>query len=129
MVKFCLQCKNAFWGGDVCPKCEGDIPLLDAALPENKKYLSELNVDVRPKYFARSSMLLSCFGFVMALPVGMFIYIRGMSVSQNIPLWISVSLVFIIGVSWGTWKLSHKLFDKQMEDVHEEAKEKEPQLD
>ena len=36
MVKFCLQCKNAFWGGKFCPKCEGEIELLDAALPENK---------------------------------------------------------------------------------------------
>ena len=57
MVKFCLQCKNAFWGGQFCPKCEGEILLLDAALPENKKYLPELNIDVRPKYFARSSMM------------------------------------------------------------------------
>ena len=47
MVKFCLQCKNAFWGGQYCPKCEGEIELLDAALPENKKYLPELNIDVR----------------------------------------------------------------------------------
>ena len=39
MVKFCLQCKNAFWGGQYSPKCEGEIELLDAALPENKKYL------------------------------------------------------------------------------------------
>ena len=39
MVKFCLQCKNAFWGGQYCPKCPGEIELLDAALPENKKYL------------------------------------------------------------------------------------------
>ena len=37
MVKFCLQCKNAFWGGQYCPKCPGEIELLDAALPENKK--------------------------------------------------------------------------------------------
>ncbi len=49
MVKFCLQCKNAFWGGQYCPKCDGDIELLDAALPENKKYLPDLNLDVRPK--------------------------------------------------------------------------------
>ena len=31
MVKFCLQCKNAFWGGQFCPKCEGEVELLDAA--------------------------------------------------------------------------------------------------
>ena len=61
MVKFCLQCKSAFWGGQYCPICPGEIELLDAALPENKKYLAELNIDVRPKYYARSSMLLSCF--------------------------------------------------------------------
>ena len=45
--------------------------------PENKKYLPELNIDVRPKYYARSSMLLSCFGFVMSLPLGAFIFLRG----------------------------------------------------
>ena len=44
MVKFCLQCKDAFWGGQYCPKCPGEIELLDAALPENKKYLPELHI-------------------------------------------------------------------------------------
>ena len=83
MVKFCLQCKNAFWGGQYCPKCEGEIELLDAALPENKKYLPELNIDVRPKYYARSSMLLSCFGFVMALPLGAFIFLAFNSMAKD----------------------------------------------
>ena len=83
MVKFCLQCKSAFWGGKFCPICEGEILLLDAALPENKQYLSQLNIDVRPKYYARSSMLLSCFGFIMSLPLGMFIFLRGMANSGN----------------------------------------------
>ena len=127
MVKFCLQCKNAFWGGQYCPKCPGEIELLDAALPENKKYLPELNIDVRPKYYARSSMLLSCFGFVMALPLGAFLFLRGMSSSGNLVLWGSVSIGTILIVSWGCWYLAHRLFDKQMEDV--EVDEKEPQLD
>lgn len=129
MVKFCLQCKNAFWGGDVCPKCEGDIPLLDAARPENQKYLPELNIDVRPKYFARSAMLLTCFGFIMALPLGMFIFIRGMSFSDNLILWAGVGIGTVIAVSWGCWAASHKLFDKKMEEVESKALDKEPQLD
>ena len=29
MVKFCLQCKNAFWGGQFCPKCDGQVELRD----------------------------------------------------------------------------------------------------
>ena len=119
MVKFCLQCKNAFWGGQYCPKCEGQIVLLDAALPENKKYLGELNVDVRPKYFARSCMLLTCFGFVMALPLGMFVFLRGMSTNGNVALLASIGLGIVFGTSWGVWALSHKIFDKQMEDVKE----------
>ena len=76
MVKFCPQCKNAFWGGKCCPKCEGEVLLLDMAQPENQKYLPELNVDVRPKYFARSAMLMTCFGFIMALPLGAFVFLR-----------------------------------------------------
>ena len=127
MVKLCLECKNAFWGGQVCPKCPGEIELLDAALPENKKYLPELNIDVRPKYYARSSMLLSCFGFVMALPLGAFLFLRGMSSSGNVLLWGSVGIGTIVVVSWGCWYLSQRLFDKQMEGV--EVDEKEPQLD
>ena len=127
MVKFCLECKNAFWGGQFCPKCPGEIELLDAALPENKKYLPELNIDVRPKYYARSSMLLSCFGFVMALPLGAFLFLRGMSSSGNVVLWSSVGIGTIVVVSWGCWYLSQRLFDKQMEGV--EVDEKELQLD
>ncbi len=126
MVKFCLQCKSAFWGGQYCPICEGQVELLDAARPENQKYLTELNIDVRPKYYARSSMLLTCFGFIMALPLGMFIYIRGMSVSGNVFLWAAIAIATILLISWGTWVGSAKLFDKQMEAVEDI---KEPQLD
>ena len=126
MVKFCLQCKDAYWGGLYCPKCEGQVELLDAARPENQKYLAELNIDVRPKYFARSSMLLTCFGFIMALPLGMFIYIRGMTQSENILLWAAIAISTILLISWGTWVGSAKLFEKQMEAVDDI---KEPQLD
>ncbi len=126
MVKFCLQCKNAFWGGKFCPKCEGEVLLLDAALPENKKYLAELNVDVRPKYFARSSMMLTLFGFIMALPVGAFVFLRGMAQSGNVGLWAVIGGGTVIGIAWGSWYLSHKIFDKQMENVEDV---KEPQLD
>jgi len=126
MVKFCLQCKNAFWGGQFCPKCEGEVELLDAAVPENQKHLSELNIDVRPKYYARSSMLLTCFGFIMSLPLGMFIFIRGMSESGNVGLWAAIGIGTIVVISWGSWALSAKLFNKQMEVVKDI---KEPQLD
>ena len=126
MVKFCLQCKDAYWGGLYCPKCEGEVLLLDAALPENQKYLAELNIDVRPKYFARSSMLLTCFGFVMALPLGMFIYLRGMAATGNVILWAGIGIASIILISWGTWVASAKLFSKQMESVEDI---KTPQLD
>ena len=126
MVKFCLQCKNAFWGGQFCPKCEGEVELLDAAVPENQQYLSELNIDVRPKYYARSSMLLTCFGFVMSLPLGMFVFLRGMSNTGNVALWAGIGLGTIVLVSWGSWYLSAKLFNKQMEVVKDI---KEPQLD
>ena len=126
MVKFCLQCKNAFWGGQFCPKCEGEVELLDAAVPENQKYLSELNIDVRPKYYARSSMLLTCFGFIMALPLGMFIFIRGMGETGNVGLWAGIGIGTIVLISWGSWALSAKLFNKQMEVVKDT---KEPQLD
>ena len=128
MVKFCLQCKNAFWGGKFCPKCEDEVLLLDMADEENKKYLPELNVDVRPKYYARSSMLLTCFGFIMALPLGMFLFIRGLEKTQNFPLSVGFGVGTIVLLSWGSWYLSAKLFDKQMEDV-EEDESKEPQLD
>ena len=126
MVKFCLQCKNAFWGGQYCPKCEGEVLLLDMAKEENKKYLPELNVDVRPKYYARSSMLLTCFGFIMALPLGAFVFLRGLSSSGNVILWASIGIATVVIISWGAWIVSQKLFDKQMESVQEI---KEPQLD
>ena len=126
MVKFCLHCKNTFWGGQFCPKCEGKILLLDMAQEENRKYLPELNVDVRPKYFARSSMLLTCFGFIMALPLGAFVFLSGLSNSGNVKLWASMGIITIIGVSWGSWVASKKIFDKQMESVDNK---KELQLD
>ncbi|MCF8719446.1 hypothetical protein [Nitrospina gracilis] len=126
MVKFCLQCKDAFWGGQFCPNCEGNIELLDAAVPENQKYLSQLNIDVRPKYFARSSMLLTCFGFVMALPLGMFVFLRGASASGNVGLWATVAISLVLGVAWLTWWGSAKVFSRKMKDVHTL---KEPQLD
>ena len=127
MVKFCLECKNAFWGGQYCPICPNELVLLDAALPENKKYLTELNIDVRPKYYARSSMLLTCFGFVMSLPLGAFVFLRGLASSGNVALWASIGIGTIVAVSWGCWYLSHRLYDKQMEGV--EVEDKEPQLD
>jgi hypothetical protein len=126
MVKFCLQCKNAFWGGQFCPKCEGEVLLLDAAEPENQKYLGQLNIDVRPKYYARSSMLLTCFGFIMALPVGAFVFLRGLSGSGNVGLWGGIGVLTVVIISWGAWFLSHKLFDKQMNKVEDI---KIPQLD
>jgi len=127
MVKFCLKCKNAFWGGKFCPKCEGEVELLDMARPENQKYLPLLNIDVRPKYYARSSMLLTCFGFLMALPLGVFVFIRGMEKTQSVPLSIALGVGTVLLLAWGSWALSHKLFDKQMEKV--DGPEKEPQLD
>jgi hypothetical protein len=126
MVKFCLQCKNAFWGGKFCPKCEGEVLLLDAAEPDNQKYLGDLNIDVRPKYYARSSMLLTCFGFIMALPLGAFVFLRGMSQSGNMELWAAIGIATVVIISGGSWFLSHKLFNKQMEKVEDS---KELQLD
>ena len=35
MVKFCLQCKSAFWGGQFCPICPGEIELLDGVDPKD----------------------------------------------------------------------------------------------
>jgi hypothetical protein len=64
---------------------------------------------------------------VMALPLGAFLFLRGMSSSGNVVLWGSVGIGTIAVVSWGCWYLSHRLFDKQMEGV--EADEKELQLD
>ena len=126
MVKFCLQCKNAFWGGQFCPKCEGEVLLLDMAEEENKKYLPELNIDVRPKYYARSSMLLTCFGFIMALPLGAFVFLRGLNISGNVGLWAGIGISVVVVISWGAWHLSRKLFDKQMENVEDD---RELQLD
>ena len=126
MVKFCLQCKNAFWGGKFCPKCEGEVLLLDAAEPDNQKYLGDLNIDVRPKYYARSSMLLTCFGFIMALPLGAFVFLRGMSQSGNMELWAAIGIATVVIISGGSWFLSNKLFNKQMEKVEDS---KELQLD
>ena len=96
------------------------------AKEENRKYLPELNVDVRPKYFARSSMLLTCFGFIMALPLGAFVFLSGMSNSDNLKLWASIGIATIVVISWGAWIASQKIFDKQMESVD---KNKELQLD
>ena len=100
--------------------------LLDAALPENQKYLGDLNIDVRPKYYARSSMLLTCFGFIMALPLGAFVFLRGMSNSGNVGLWATIGVTTVVVISWGSWYLSRKLFDKQMVNVEDP---KELQLD
>ena len=127
MVKFCLKCKNAFWGGLFCPICGPEEELLDAALPENQKYLKELNIDVRPKYFARSAMLMASFGFVMALPLGAVIYLRGMAYSSNVFLWGAIGIATVVIVAWGTSAISHKIFDKKMEGV--DTSDKEPQLD
>jgi len=96
------------------------------AKEENRKYLPELNVDVRPKYFARSSMLLTCFGFIMALPLGAFVFLSGLSKSGNVELWATMGIATIVGISWGSWFAAQKIFDKQMESVD---KEKELQLD
>ena len=126
MVKFCLQCKNAFWGGQYCPICKGEVELLDAAVEENQKYLRELNIDVRPKYFARSAMMLTLFGFIMSLPLGAFIFLRGMSSAGNVVLWACVGLATVVGISWGTWFTAGKIFNKQMKDVEDV---KEPQFD
>jgi len=89
------------------------------AREENKKYLPELNIDVRPKYYARSSMLLTCFGFIMALPLGAFVFLRGLSSSGNVTLWASIGIATVVVISWGTWVASKKLFDKQMESVED----------
>jgi len=82
---------------------------------------------VRPKYFARSAMLMASFGFVMALPLGAFIYLRGMAYSSNVFLWAAIGIATVVIVAWGTWAISHKIFDKKMEGV--DTSDKEPQLD
>ncbi|MBT5472514.1 MAG: hypothetical protein HOK41_18060 [Nitrospina sp.] len=63
----------------------------------------------------------------MALPLGAFIFLRGVSSSDNLVLWSSIGIGTVVTVSWGCWYLAHRLFDKQMEDV--ETENKEPQLD
>jgi len=126
MVKFCLQCKKSFWGGHYCPNCKDEVELLDAALPENQKYLPELDVDVRPKYFARSAMMLTLFGFVMAFPVGAFIFLRGMAHGGNVILWAAIGLAVVGGLAWGTWLLATWVFGRQMQDVPDK---KDMQLD
>jgi len=68
-------------------------------------------------------MLLSCFGFVMALPLGAFIFLRGISSSDNLLLWGGLGTGTVVIVSWGCWYLSHRMFDKQMEAVESEGKE------
>ena len=96
------------------------MELLDLAKPENQKYLPELKVDVRPKYFARTAMMLTLFGAIMSLPIGMFIFIRGMATSDNINLWASLALGAILTISYSAWKLGGWIFDKQMKDVPED---------
>ena len=71
-------------------------------------------------------MLLTCFGFIMSLPLGMFVFIRGTSETGNVGLWAGIGLATIVLISWGSWVLSAKLFNKQMEVVKDI---KEPQLD
>ena len=119
MQKFCINCRRTFWGGQFCPSCfgGGNVELLDLAKPENQKYLPELRVDVRPKYFARTAMMLTIFGSIMSLPIGMFIFIRGISSSDNIKLWIGLAIASIIVISYSSWKLGGWIFDRQMKNV------------
>lgn len=70
---------------------------------------------------------MASFGFVMALPLGAFIFLRGMAHTSNVFLWACIGIATVILVSWGTWFLSHKIFDKKMEGV--DTADKEPQLD
>ena len=125
-LNFVYSVKTHFGEVSFVLNVKGEILLLDMAQEENRKYLPELNVDVRPKYFARSSMLLTCFGFIMALPLGAFVFLSGLSNSGNVKLWASMGVITIIGISWGSWVVSKKIFDKQMESVD---KKKELQLD
>ena len=62
----------------------------------------------------------------MALPLGAFVFLRGLSGSGNVTLWASIGIATVVGISWGTWVASKKLFAKQMESVEDI---KEPQLD
>ena len=67
-------------------------------------------------------MLLTCFGFIMALPLGAFVFLRGMAASGNVGLWGAIGIATVVIISWGSWYLSRKLFDKQMDKV-EDVKE------
>ena len=62
-------------------------------------------------------MLLTCFGFIMALPLVAFVFLRGMASSGNVGLWSAIGIATVVVISWGSWYLSHKLFDKQMDKV------------
>jgi len=62
----------------------------------------------------------------MALPLGAFVFLSRLSNSGNVKLWASMGIITIIGVSWGSWVASKKIFDKQMESVDNK---KELQLD
>jgi hypothetical protein len=55
----------------------------------------------------------------MALPLGAFVFLRGLSLSGNVELWAGIGIAVVIGISWSAWKLSHILFDKQMEKVED----------
>ena len=128
MQKFCINCRKTFWGGQFCPNCfgGGNVELLDLAKPENQKFLPEMKIDVRPKYFARTAMMLTLFGSLMSLPIGMFIYIQGISSSENIKLWTGFALMSIVGISYGSWRFAGWIFKKQMKAV---PKEKGAQFD
>jgi hypothetical protein len=49
-----------------------------------------------------------------------------MGETGNVGLWAGIGIATIILISWGSWALSAKLFNKQMEVVKDT---KEPQLD
>ena len=44
----------------------------------------------------------------------------------NIALWAGIGIATVVVISWGSWVLSAKLFNKQMEAVEDI---KDPQLD
>ena len=47
MQKFCINCRNTFWGGQHCPRCfgGGNVELLDLALPAYDELFEEINLD------------------------------------------------------------------------------------
>jgi hypothetical protein len=49
-----------------------------------------------------------------------------MGETGNVALWAGIGIATIVLISWGSWVLSAKLFNKQMEVVKDV---KEPQLD